>query len=155
MKSKIILIFFSTLLSCSFQYTKEERTIKKILKTYGKEVKLSRKVYLIFFDSGCGACVKMTSEFIRQNIDSLDAEFIVSANSIKDINIRFSYQIRQKSNFIADDKFISKEIITLYPKVFFIKNNRIIGQVEVNYGNAKDVFDLILKTARINSQDSI
>ncbi|HMP32111.1 MAG TPA: hypothetical protein PKD85_21070, partial [Saprospiraceae bacterium] len=94
------------------------------MKAYGKEPKLSKKVYLIFFDSGCGACVKITTEFVESNVDSLDADFIISSNSLKEINIRFSHSTRHKDNFIADHKFLAREIIGVYPKVFFVEGGR-------------------------------
>lgn len=150
MKKTIALAIICGLFACSLNESKEEHSIKNILKTYGKDPKLSKKAYLIFFDSGCGACVKMTSEFVESNIDSLDAEIIVSSNSMKEINIRFQRMTQSKENFVADHKFLAREIIGIYPKVFFVEEGRIVGQVEVNYGNAKDVFDMIVSKAGKN-----
>jgi thioredoxin-related protein len=146
MKSNFILIFFFLLVSCESKFSKQEKIIKEILQTYRGSSKLSKKVYLIFVDTGCGACVKITSDFIKDHIDLSEIEFIVSSNSSKDINMRFTPDIRQSSNFIADDKFISKGMMGIYPKVLFVEDQKIIVEIEINYGNANSIFKLILET---------
>jgi hypothetical protein len=148
MKCNLPLIFIFILASCGSKFNRQEKIIKEILQTYGRSPELTKKVYLIFVDTGCGACVKMTSEFIKEHIDLLEVEYIVSSNSSKAINMRFTQNIRRSSNFIADDKFISKGIMEIYPKVFFVEDQKIIGQIEINYSNANNIFKLILETAK-------
>lgn len=134
------------IVGCSSKFRNETRILEAILNDAEVNLCNNKCVYVLYSDKGCGACVKLTRNFVLENIANKSAiNCIVTGVTDKEIAISFSPKIRAQSNFIHDRQSVGLNLVALYPRVFFIENKEIINSIEINYGNYEYTFNVIRK----------
>ncbi|SFF09006.1 hypothetical protein [Thermoflexibacter ruber] len=144
MKKVFIYLLLLLLVACqSPPFQDKENKLKKMLANYQKPSILDKQVYLITITGGCGGCMQVVADYIKENIADEKHYFIVSCPSQKEVSFTFNYQIRHHANFLIDNQMIAvrDELVgDIHPKVYYCKNGNIINEEEITFTNAKQVF---------------
>lgn len=142
----IVLSFTFCFVSCTTEFRDETRILETILKESKSSLCDKKCVYVLYSDKGCGACVKLTRNFVMEHIlNKSSFNCIVTGVSEKEVSISYSPKVQSQSNFVHDRNGTGLNLVALYPRVFFVESKEVINTIEINYGNAQYTFDVIRK----------
>ncbi|GAB4111812.1 MAG: hypothetical protein OHK0057_37480 [Thermoflexibacter sp.] len=143
MKRVLIYILFLTFSCQSSIFQKKESKLKEMLATYQKSSALDKQIYLITITSGCGGCMQVVADYIKENIADERMHFIVSCPSQKEVSFTFNHQIRNSNNFLIDKQLIAIReglVNNTHPKVYYCEKGKIVDEGEISLDSAEQVF---------------
>jgi hypothetical protein len=147
MQKSLIYIFLVISFSCqSSIFSSKEGKLMSVLKVYNKPEVLDRKIYITAMVGGCSGCMKVVSDYIKDNITDPRQLFIISCPSVKEVSFIFDYKVRNSPNILIDKQMIAvrEELVGgEHPKVYYCKEGKIVKEEEVSSNSAEQVFTSI------------
>jgi hypothetical protein len=122
----------------------EEAKLGQLLATYGQQLPATgRQAYILVMEGGCGGCVAVTQQFIKQNIDLPGLVVVVSIRSRKSVNLSFPADVRQQPNFLRDSLEQAFDLGLLegqHPKYILCENGKVVEAENIVYTTAEVQF---------------
>ena len=136
--SLLLLVFLA---GCK-RYTEQESVL---LKLFENEPSGKRIMLFVPLD-GCGTCIQNSATFINERLVGKENLNVYVYSLYKKKYLQFSKEVNENNRFIIDPE--GKTLTALHveqkPRVIFVEDGEITGDLFYDNGNDKDIFERIL-----------